>query len=317
MHDPALPPIVNTPEFAGAVLAKYASAPIEALTPQEYEVAAVNMAHGMLDYFKRAGIDDNTAADNILSLIAVGMGAAEGMRKAAAEEAPSWGKSIGQAAQTAGKVVGQIASPVTSFANKAVEATGKAFDGARLGFDNPKAIESAQGGNKLQAGVQLAMGDKESGLIDRGIGAVKGAFGAQTVDKGQLATAQQVAKDGVWGTATRMLGQAGQWIMDPNNVPKWAPYAIGGLGMFAGAKAMGAGTGTALAAGVGGALAAPHIAKGFDAWNRAQPNTATPPPAAAPAVDPAKTPPAGETVAEKNQNTTRGILDRSLNTRVV
>lgn len=174
---PALLNIINTPEFAGAVFSKYACVPIEAMTPAEYEVASVGMAHGLLDYLKKdAGLNDDQTANVLLNLMAIGMGASEGIRKQA-EGGGFWNT---------------VLHPVDTV-NTLTDRLGR-----------------AQG----------------AGFFDRG-----------------------------WERVSGALGKAKDWIMDPNNIQKWAPSVIGGLGAFGASKAMGAGTGTALLAGAAGAAA--------------------------------------------------------------
>lgn len=224
-----LPAIINTPEFAGAVLIKYASAPIECMTADEYQTASEGIARGMIEYFKKdAGLSDDQACDAILQLVAIGLGASAGIGKQAS-----------------------VGSTLDGWRDKVLGGPG-----------------GVAGWGKRQAG----------SIVNKGIEFVKstdaGQAWAREIGDQQREKMWQEAPGKIWDMAKGWVSDAGKWISNPDNIKTWAPYAIGGLGALGAAKVMGAGNGMALAAGAAGAIAAPHLVKGFQAWNSQKPNVA-------------------------------------------
>ena len=246
--------IVNTPEFLGSVFYKYAGVPVVALSADEYEVMSHSMIHGIIDYFrKEALMSDEAIQDELLHLAAIGYGACQQMNKQAAE-APSSGwsdwtnyipikhiaKGVANSATSAGEwgvnnIAKPLLKPIISPIAKKVEESGKRI-----------------ANSTLDHGADLALKHKDE---------IKAVIDSHGDAQGRGAVNQ------IWDNIGSTFNKAKEWMSNPENLKTLAPYAIGGLGLFGAAKLMGAGTGTALALGAGGALAAPHIAKGFSEWN--------------------------------------------------
>lgn len=123
--------------------------------------------------------------------------------------------------------------------------------------------------NEVRKTASLSFGEefcKEAGVIDwakdkwnKATGALTGATAGARVGWNHPDSTKTVVKaynSGNWAPAIRDFGNR---IVNSDTFKTWAPRIAGGLLSYGAARLMGAGKGTALAAGLAGGAALPHV----------------------------------------------------------
>jgi hypothetical protein len=175
--DTALPQIINTPEFLGAVMSKVANVSPELLTPEEFPTVAQHIFHGMSDYLqKEAGFTEENVISFTIGLAMTNPDFNEGFSKQA-----ELLDSIKQYGSTVADKISHPGDAVNSALN-----TGKAMlTGAAAGYKHPDMVNGLAGFADKASGVWKnyikplkPFWDKnKDNIVNAGVGALIGAGG--------------------------------------------------------------------------------------------------------------------------------------------
>jgi hypothetical protein len=172
--DTALPQIINTPEFLGAVMSKIANVSPELLTSEEFPKVAQHLFHGMSDYLqKEAGFTEENVISFTIGLAMTNPDFNEGFSKQAG--------LLDSIKQYGSTVVDKVSHPGDAV-NSALN-TGKAMlTGAAAGYQHPDMVNGLAGFADKASGVWndyvKPFWDKnKDSIINAGVGALVGAGG--------------------------------------------------------------------------------------------------------------------------------------------